>query len=203
MLRTPYYRKIIENLFVEKQDEILIELIKEINLKIEELKKDINQNSDEIIESICARRILEKREGEFVINSANFVFEQMFKFEGSNDITLTEKIINIIKKRNWIFLYASKCDGFIISDNPFALIPPDKFKFLNELTISTPGVKITCPLTKNICLQIIENGNSLNSIEINQNKCDEINHDLAKLSDRFVFSHDVSLLKKIVNKINI
>jgi len=125
----------------------------------------------------------------------SFVLCRIFKSKDLNN-TLTEKIVYILKNKNWLFLFANKCKGFIISDNPFILIPPIGFSSKATPGFLTPEVKITCPLSKNVCLQFIELGSLYNNWEIDQSYCDTINENIVKLSHRFIYSHKKYLLRK-------
>jgi len=106
---------------------------------------------------------------------------------------------------DWIFLFSHKNSSFILSDNPFIIIPPKDF---NGIGILTPKALKVIPLTSNICLMICDYNPKGPQIYYKNNysrkEIRKLNCNLAINCERFILSKDKPLLERIVKttKIN-
>jgi len=196
MLRTPYFQKQIENIMEDLQEENFIFAADNLKEKLIELNKNPELNSTEIDQINETLKVLEKREGKFCINR-NYIISQMFESTDKENLSLTRFIALLILSRKIKIIRIFQKDQFLISDNPFVLLPPDGFDSNFEINITSPGSIIACPISNSLCMLVFldplySENEAINNVEMKNrtNKYEVIQ------SYRFVFSSDLSLLKE-------
>jgi hypothetical protein len=84
---------------------------------------------------------------------------------------------------SWDFLMAPGESGFLLCDDPFAIVPPRNGK---NIGIGIPGSAKYFPLTRKFCLRIGDPGNALRYTDVDEETVEIINCNIAANSDRFV-----------------
>lgn len=202
ILRTPFSFHQFQEMVSESQNILNFIVIHGIDNLIQELENEPLKNAEEIREAKHVKSFLLKDPGKFWFDD-KYLFSMLFRFEGDSDITISELLIDNLIKKNFIFLKATGCNGFIITDNPFILTSSESHKNNQRITLSTPSVKVVCPLSKDLCLVLEEsNRDKFYRVFANKDTCDSINYDLALNSHRFIYSHDIFLLKEAISMLN-
>lgn len=118
-------------------------------------------------------------------------------------LVLAPTFIDILRSMNWQFLFTPKSSSFILTDNPFIIIPPanhQKTFWGQGVGIATPGAIKIIPLAINMCLSIGDAGSDTSGRRIEPELVRQINLQLARHSDRFIYARDERLLRSVVKR---
>jgi hypothetical protein len=116
----------------------------------------------------------------------------------SNGMTLSNGLIQL----EWSFLFAARGRAFVVGDNPFVVAPPlDHDVELTGVGPLTPGAAAFVPLSRETCVRLTSPGNS-RSLErrVGSDEVRAINACQVLNSERFIFSHDENLLRRVVSE---
>ena len=189
--------------FQKKMDESSEKMIKKISQmrfsSIEATKKIIEEMEKKNIDT--ANKVTPKEIFEFVQRgsySVKIPRERSIK----DMLILGESMFKYFVQMDWLFLYTPKESSFILSDNPFFIIPPDNRDLNNfwdrGVGIITPGARKVMPLSSKVCLIMLDYGNKIISKNIDGKRVRSINQWTATSSDRFVYAKDKPLLERII-----
>ena len=102
-------------------------------------------------------------------------------------------------KMDWLILYAPNKHFFIISDNPYTLVPPkDKYLTNSGVGIITPGAQKVIPLSSKVSLVMGDVGGRYLVKNIRSLWVRNMNINSAQNSSRFIYAKDKELLESIV-----
>jgi Protein of unknown function (DUF4238) len=100
----------------------------------------------------------------------------------------------------WTMLRAPLGRGFVIGDNPFAIIPPE-FHDVNVegVGLMTPGAAVFVPLSSRICLRVTSAPNpSARNRKVDGAAVRAINRCQVVNSERYLFSQSDALLRRLI-----
>jgi hypothetical protein len=112
-------------------------------------------------------------------------------------IRTTHVASHLLQRMAWSLLIAPDSSHFITSDNPVVVRIPDDPNWL-FIGFANPKAQITFPLNPKICL-FGEWDRSRRIIEkIDDNEVNDINFEMYKYSDKFVYSNSRYFMKEII-----
>jgi hypothetical protein len=131
-----------------------------------------------------------------------------FKIHTGKDSNLGMRLMASLKMAeylfcmDWIFLFAHKDSSFILSDNPFIIIPPKDHNSIYGVGLLTKNAIKVIPLTSNICLMICnynpENPSTNKKVDYPRKEIRKLNCNFAINSERYIISKERSILERIV-----
>ncbi|MGZ8900093.1 MAG: DUF4238 domain-containing protein [Limisphaerales bacterium] len=111
------------------------------------------------------------------------------------------KLIPVIAAFDWIVLHAPSDSAFIVTDDPFIIVPPPNIDTrYRGVGIATAGSKKFVPLTSNTCLLMTDRGGRYSQRDLGAGKVRQINFQLAIRAFQNVFARDEALLRKNVER---
>lgn len=178
-IRTPMFELKCNEIEERIQKEELRSIFCSISKTVEYMNKKGIQNVDS------------KRFFEFIQKS-----DFKISFHRNNSIIsmleLWHSICDVLLTYDWEFYYSDKAAEFVSCDNPFVII--NRFK-TDPHKIGYPNAIHLMPLTKHICLRMLQKGKKIFRGNLNSCDVDMFNTDIAKNSQRFVFASNNETLQ--------
>lgn len=110
------------------------------------------------------------------------------------------EVAELLMNFDWTIMVAAKNRAFILSDNPFAIVPPRSSGTpLDGVGLSSPGALKYLPLTKYHCLRMGDHGYGFRYAVVGSAVARVININTARNSRRFLYGISEEHLKKVVN----
>lgn len=135
---------------------------------------------------------------EFLDNTDDYIVSTGKDFNLGLRLVSALKISENLFCMDWVFLYAHHKSSFILSDNPFIIIPPKDHNYMYGLGIMTKNAVKIIPITSSICLMILEynpdDAVTLYKDNFPREEIRKINISLAINSDRYIIGKDKELL---------
>jgi hypothetical protein len=179
----------------------------------DKMMKDIMKlqfNSVERTKSILKE--LEKQKGENIdVNPEEmykYIRDDKYSIEFSKEeylmtmLTLSEKTALYFLQMNWVFIFAPEGTGFIISDNPFNIVPSTDYNQNYGIGIITSGAQKIIPLTSKVLLSIHDKGDLILKVKMNKKQIRTLNIITATNSDKIIVSKNKEQLENILSYLN-
>ncbi|MCU1328316.1 MAG: hypothetical protein JWN34_3686 [Bryobacterales bacterium] len=112
-------------------------------------------------------------------------------------VDISPKMAALLIDLDWTIMVAGEDCAFILSDNPFAIVPP-RASPGQAVGLDTPGALKYLPLTKSHCLRMADHGYALRYAAADSAVVRVININTARNSRRFLYATDGADLKGIV-----
>jgi hypothetical protein len=142
----------------------------------------VNVTPESMVEAIRGKHL------EVVVTEVPFL-QHIFKH--------AESVSNALLQCAWELLEASPDTGFILSDSPMVVVPPNGGK---DVGIHIPGAAKYFPLSRSACLRV---GSVISGIPFRYRKVDRraarvINHNIAANSERFVMGPSKEQVESVI-----
>lgn len=191
--------------FEKSTYELYEKMSKQMNKKMissEEKLKKILEKSGEPIEEIDDEKIRYLYE---IIQDENYEIEFHRNLGIKEMLEMSVELAHHFLHMDWFFLCSQKNKSFIVTDNPFLLIPPKNHttNLKKGVGIITPGAQKIIPISHNTVLLMLDRGVKTNYVIASEKDMRGINLTLTANCERFVFGRDKKLLLSLVNKTGI
>lgn len=120
--------------------------------------------------------------------------------------SIAPEIAHILATLNLSILHAGKNTSFLAVDRPTLLVPTARTSPIPRwggLGILTPGVHKYLPIASDLLLAFEDIGSTVKHVSIDQKTVMYLNSCIARMTDRFLLSRDLPLLKSWVKRLQL
>lgn len=112
------------------------------------------------------------------------------------------ELVGLIFASEWQILHSPKNTMFITSDDPYTQVQTKKLPgfYRNMMGLGVKGTEITVALTPNTCLLLLPKDGNITHRKLNKDGVKNVNFRTATNCDRFIFSKNEDLLKRMVKR---
>lgn len=188
--RTPDFREEsneMESALIKKIAQGMYQNLESVEKSMRELEKKTSKPLNVTPEKL--HEVMSKGQFSVKINQ-NRGIERMVDFVSSISNTLT--------RLNMLILHAPRKSGFLTSDRPFVILPPQDTRYIaawGGVGILTPGAQKYLALSSDMTLVFGDLGTEFNHLDLIRDRVKTVNAVIGNMASRFLIGRDQALIE--------